>query len=256
MGLFSILVASFLLVLAPVGPVPGTHSVPILLYHHVDHHFGQWHVTPEKLDEELAYLSKNGFHTITMADYLRSRRQGTAVPDHSLVITFDDGNLDNYQYAYPLLKKYGMVATFFVVTGQVGHQDVITWGQLEEMAQNGMDIEAHTVSHPFLTQLSPAKAFLEIWVSRLELETHLQRSVPVFAYPYNDHNTRVVSLVELAGFQGACIVTPHGDDIRGNLFEIPRLTITSGEQMQTFILVTGQAYNDAITSHGRHPHGE
>src|SRR5260221_7471025 len=90
-------------------------KVPILLYHHIDHQVGRWHVTPEKFEKELAYLASTNYHTISLDTYLDAIQKGAALPENPIIITFDDGYDDNYQSAVPLLQKYGLTGTFYII---------------------------------------------------------------------------------------------------------------------------------------------
>jgi peptidoglycan/xylan/chitin deacetylase (PgdA/CDA1 family) len=237
------MIRKFLLAVFAVACLSATRSgvvqaapihVPILLYHHIADHQGRWYVSPQKLEAELRYLSGNGYHTLSMAAYLDAETHDVPLPEKSVVLTFDDGYRDNYDIAFPLLKKYGMTGTFFIVTGLVGYPAYMTWDQIAEMQRAGMEIGAHTVHHPFLTRLSTPAAFLEIFLSRLALAQHLHTPINVFAYPYNDHNPRIVMLARLAGFEGAVTVAQHKGDIAGDPFEIPRITVLSGEHLKVF----------------------
>jgi len=220
-----------------VQAAPASPRVPILLYHHIASHRGRWYVSPQKFEDELRYLSENGYHTISLGAYLDAQESGATLPGKAVTLTFDDGNRDNYDVAFPLLKKYGMTGTFFIVTGYVGYPAYMTWDQIQEMQKAGMEIEAHTVHHPFLTRLSSAAAFLEMFMSRVELQQHLHVPITVVAYPYNDHNARIAMLARLAGFRGAVTVAPHRGDTANDDFEIPRITILSGEGMKIFAYV-------------------
>lgn len=212
-------------------------KVPILLYHHIDAKYGRWYVSPGKFEKQLMYLAANYYHAISMTVYLDAMEKGEALPDRSIVLTFDDGNLDNYLNAFPLLKRYGMTGTFFIISEDVGKPGHMTWEQITEMQQAGMEIGAHTLHHPFLTHLPLWRAFIEIYGSKLELQWHLKLPITVFAYPYNDHNNGIVQLVRWAGFRGAVTVSPHSGDLPNSEFEIPRATVTSGEHMNTFAMV-------------------
>jgi peptidoglycan/xylan/chitin deacetylase (PgdA/CDA1 family) len=227
---------------APAQAAVERLHIPIMLYHHVSGQSGRWAISPQKLEEQLAYLAANGFHTVTMQAYLDAENRGTPLPDKPVVLTFDDGYRDAYENVFPLLKKYGMIGTFYVITGQVGNPGSLTWDQIVEMHRAGMEFGAHTVHHPFLTHLPPLNAFLEILQSRLDLEAHLGAPVTTFAYPYNDHNDRVAFLVRLAGFQGACIVSRYRGDAEGDLFKISRNTVLSGERLKTFALIVESSY--------------
>ena len=226
---------------APSKPVkPFTARIPILVYHHIDNQIGRWHVTPRKFEQQLIYLVAKGFHTLSMDTYLDALQNGTALPDKSIILTFDDGDSDAYDHAFPLLKKYGLSGTFFIVTGFVGKPAYVTWKQVAEMQAAGIEIGAHTVHHPFLSQIHPTRALYEILWSRVDLFLHLGKMPDIFAYPYNDRNAETIFLTRLAGFRGAAAVAGHKGDTRDNPFEIPRITIESGEGVRTFALVTSK----------------
>ncbi len=156
-------------------------NVPVLMYHHVHPLKSPLNVQPDVFERQLAALKGAGYRSLTIeqfADYLN----GTPVPDKSVLITFDDGYLNNYTYAYPLLKKYGMTGVLFVVTGWVGegeprpttanasladlpaafvHEEskhlvasgetdkvILRWSELQEMDASGvMQIHSHTHTH-------------------------------------------------------------------------------------------------------------
>ncbi len=251
-GVVVVLVGFMLIQVYPVGAV-SHNNVPIIVYHHIGIGRGQWFFNPTKFEAQLEYLSENGYHTVTLAAYLDAEQKGAQLPEKSVILTFDDGYRDAYENAFPLLKKYGMIGTFFVITGMVGFPAYLTWDQITEMHRAGMEFAAHTVDHPFLTRLSPLRAFWEIWKSRFDLEWHLNVPVTTFAYPYNDHNKQVDALVRLAGFRGACIVDAHSSDTKNDLFQIPRITVLPAERLKTFALMI--EWNSALSSPPR-PAGE
>ncbi len=233
----AVFLLSALLILIPPQASMLHPQAPIMLYHHIDRSYGRWHVLPVHLEQQLMYLSSNGYKTVSMAAYLDAIESGKTLPEKSIVLTFDDGYEDSYLNAFPLLKRYSMTGTFFIITQRVGLPGYLTWAQIAEMQRAGMEIGAHTLHHPFLTHLPAWRAFIEIFGSRVDLWLHLGTFTNVLAYPYNDHNAEVVKLARLAGFRGALTVSPHKGDVNSDPFEIPRVTITSGEQMRTFALV-------------------
>lgn len=94
-------------------------SVPVLMYHHVRPEGGMIACTPEHFEDQLRWLQKNHYRSLTLdefAQHLQGKPVGKAV-----LITFDDGYLDNWVYAFPLLKKYGFHATIFLVTSWLQH---------------------------------------------------------------------------------------------------------------------------------------
>src|SRR5258708_13427283 len=237
MSVLILILATILSLLAPapgkaVKPTMRPFSIPVLVYPHMAPEVPQlgvqWFVPPEKFEQEMSFLSAGGYHTISVDSYAKALQDPQVeLPSRAVVLTFDDGYDDAYTQAYPILKKLGLSGTFYVITGQVGKPGYLTWDQISEMQANGMEIAAHTISHPFLTQLNPIRAFWEIWVSRVTLSSRLGMPVTTFAYPYNDHNRFVTLLPRLAGFTSACIVAYHAGDVSKSFFAIPRCSILS-----------------------------
>jgi peptidoglycan/xylan/chitin deacetylase (PgdA/CDA1 family) len=93
-------------------------TVPVLMYHHVTPEGGMINVSPDNFEAQLRWLRTNGYQSLTTDQFAR-HLQGQAAPARSVLITFDDGYLDNWVYAYPLLKKYGFCATIFLVTSWI-----------------------------------------------------------------------------------------------------------------------------------------
>jgi len=239
----------------PLSPahraVSDLQHVPILLYHHVDDQAGPWHVPKIDFAQQVAYLSESGFHSVSMADYTEAFQKSANLPEKSVILTFDDAYDDAYTNVFPLLKEYGLKGTFFIITGKVGQPGYLTWDQIGEMFQAGMEFGGHTVNHPFLTKLAEADAYLEMSQSRLDLQMHLGVPVVTFAYPYNDHDAVLLKIAALAGYKSACIADLHTGDPEPDIYAIPRITISAGESMSVFQLVTSRGYRGlALARHG------
>jgi poly-beta-1,6-N-acetyl-D-glucosamine N-deacetylase len=126
--------------------------IPILCYHRVNPKIKNiFDLTPEMLEEQLQFFKENDYHPITALQYFKSQGHPEYLPDKPVVLTFDDGNKDHYQYVFPLLQQYGFQATFFIYPAMVFEKSdyFITWDELSEMVKAGMDIESHTFSHRF-----------------------------------------------------------------------------------------------------------
>jgi peptidoglycan/xylan/chitin deacetylase (PgdA/CDA1 family) len=95
------------------------HAIPVLMHHHVTPHQGLVTVSPDMFEQQIRWLSKRGYQSITCAQFV-DFLQGKPIPSKSVLITFDDGYLDNYVYAYPILRQYQMHAVLFIVTGWIG----------------------------------------------------------------------------------------------------------------------------------------
>lgn len=166
----------------------------------------------------------------------------------TVAITFDDGYLDNYTEAFPLLLEYGLTATFFVTAGFINRDEAVlgrfsrdrrlpasqiesaTWAQLREMRSAGMRVEDHTYGHPNLSRLTRSETFDEFNRSRSDIEDRLGGRVRMTAYPYGKvhrHFTRVtLDAVEAAGFERAAAVAFRGVRAGDSPLAVPRFFIS------------------------------
>lgn len=192
-------------------PVPETVTQPILVYHHV-----RWpspgrapapglEVTPAVFEQQLDWLIENDWQVISFdayLDYLDGRRD---LPAKAIVLTFDDGNRNQYTAAWPALQERGLIATFFVYPNAIGRRDdFMNWAQLKEMAAAGQHFGAHSLTHPRLyRETDPAVIDREVNRSRAWLEEELNVTVTVFAYPFGVAGELDRAAVEAAGYRGA-----------------------------------------------------
>lgn len=187
-----------------------TLRLPVLVLHHV-----KWDkpgddaielgltIHPTQLRQELDYLQARGYHTVSAARVALTLISRGRLPAHPVVLTFDDGYQDAYRTVYPALRSRRMTGTFFVCPDLVGKPRYMTWRQVSEMSSHGMDIEAHTMTHPDLTSVPAAQQWAEIQGSRLALQSRLHVPVRVFAYPYGRFNAEVLNEVRRAGYVAA-----------------------------------------------------
>jgi peptidoglycan/xylan/chitin deacetylase (PgdA/CDA1 family) len=189
--------------------------------------FRRFTVAPERFEEQARYIRDNGYSTVTVSTLVRMR-DADAVSDKTLALTFDDGFADFHETALPILIKYQLTATLYVVSGCVGstgrwldHPDdrslrLLSWSQLTEIHESAIEIGAHTISHPALDTLPIERAKDEIALSRRHLEDGLGIEIRSFAYPYGYYSEAVRNLVVRAGYSSACAVryamSPPSDD--------------------------------------------
>ncbi|MFA5117276.1 MAG: polysaccharide deacetylase family protein [Candidatus Omnitrophota bacterium] len=197
----------------PVRASLEKESVPVLLYHHIadlpenaGRALKRWTLSPKKFEAHLAWIVAHGFHPVSLAQLVAHRKEGIALPASPIVLTFDDGWKDQYTGAFPLLVKYKIPATFFIITDSIGHSAYMDWRQLEELATAGMDVEPHSHTHSQLTVLPEKYLSREIIEPKNILESRLRKPAVVFAYPFGDYNDEVISMVKQAGFDAAVSV--------------------------------------------------
>lgn len=213
-----------------------TDAVPVLMYHDIrpDAH-GLWTLTPEQFMAEMAFLHHCGFHTLTPQELEAAMSGDAALPPRPILLTFDDGYESFYQDAYPVLRRYGMHATVFVITGFVGRPGYLTRAQLQTLASAGwVTLESHTVDHPRLAHLSPERVNWEVRQSRSDLDLWSNQPVMAFAYPYGDYNRFTVQAVAAAGYQLAFTTHPGYAPLNGDPLQLPRLEVSGGITMRQF----------------------
>jgi peptidoglycan/xylan/chitin deacetylase (PgdA/CDA1 family) len=186
--------------------------------------------SPEEFERQIRYIAER-FTPISFRELQRILKGESLLPPKPIIVTFDDGYMDNYRNAFPILRRYGVPATFFIATGFVEGQkppwwdlrafiakngyppvkgpEFMGWDEIERMAGVGMEFGSHTVNHISLTAASRGEAMEELSRSKAEIERRIGEEVVAFAYPYGRWNDQTAELVEEAGFSFA-VTLQHG----------------------------------------------
>jgi peptidoglycan/xylan/chitin deacetylase (PgdA/CDA1 family) len=216
---------------------PGDITVPILLYHRiaVSDTDSRYYVTPEKFEEQLKLLHDWEYTTITTVQLIQAITQGTKLPPRPMLITFDDGHLDNYTTAFPIMQKYGFTGVLYLVYNYMNTDQYMNDSQVLEMYHAGWEVGSHSINHYDLTKLNDEKKRREIVESRQLLEEQLGVPILTFAYPFGYKDPAVVDYVNFAGYigaMGASGYTPAQGD--WNLYYLQRVEIKGNEDAKTF----------------------
>src|SRR6266403_920363 len=219
--------------------VDQTAQVIIFCYHRlVDKiRYPGTEITPAAFEAQMKELKDKGITVISMQDLLAWKRGEKNIPPRAAVVTFDDGWKSQYEVGWPIMKKYGYPFTMFIYTegvrgGSLGGGQAITWEQLADMRDNGVDIEAHTATHQDLreghtimvanpggkrTRTKLTGPQYEQWVqsevvgSKELLEQRLGIKVNCFAVPFGNYNDHVKELARNAGYEA--MFTVYGQPI-------------------------------------------
>lgn len=188
-------------------------KVPIFIYHSIRPYIrgesvlqDRFDITPELFEQQLIYLKDHGYITITPNELVNEIKTGTTtLAKKPVLLTFDDGWENQYVYAFPLLQKYHMVATFYVYTRPIDNQhwSYLSWDQLREMSASGMTIGSHTLTHPLLKHVSSVNMKNEITESKKAIERELKKPVFHFAQPFGYSDQGVEMAIKEAGYQSA-----------------------------------------------------
>ena len=199
-------------------------------------------IRSDKFVEHLNYLKSNGWHTALASDLIN--RHSDPLPDKTVLLTFDDGYADNYEGAFLPLLEQGMTASWYITTHCIN--DYAQWmganccetkmlneSQINEMAQEGMEIGAHTCSHPDLTTIPYTQQLAEVLQSKSRLEKIIKKEVSSFAYPYGRVNEDAIKSVRTADYQLAFTVKPGFYNDQEDPLLIRRVTIFSTDSVAT-----------------------
>lgn len=204
--------------------------VPILYYHSVtDNIFGieELHVSPQKFDEQMKYLKDNNFDVITFDELEKANYY-----NNPIMITFDDGYLNNYTEAYPILKKYNFRATIFICTSYIDQPDMISKENMKEMS-NLINFQSHTLSHPDLDKLSQTKIEEELSKSKDIISEITGKQVNSIAYPTGKYNKTVIEITKKYYKYG--LLNVGGIYNGSNNYEIKRVYIPRNLTLTNFI---------------------
>ncbi len=214
-------------------------GIPVLMYHHVNPEGNFINVMPHLFEAQIKYLKEGGYTALNTTDLLEIFNGTRIPPEKPVVITFDDGWLDNWLFAYPILKKYGMKAVIFVVTSLIhekgrrirsdeGHviglplheecqqlvdsgsvQEVmLSWEEIGEMENEGLiDIQSHTHTHRRWDNLYPDHKERmtalngELKISKEAIENKLKKQCHALCWPWGEYNKEYADAALSSGYK-------------------------------------------------------
>jgi peptidoglycan/xylan/chitin deacetylase (PgdA/CDA1 family) len=230
---------------APAGAPSHSVQVPVLTYHrvHTMPAVGQPDliVDPATFASELQALSSGGYHTITQAQLFDAMYKGAALPAKPVMISVDDGYVDDVRTVLPDLQRFHMVATFFVITGRTTEPGFVTEAQIRELDRAGMDVGDHTAHHVDLNLLSASQLRSETTGSRQRLQAILGHPVYFFAYPFGAYNDTVVRAISAAGFTLAYTTAGGTTESTSAPLTMPRIHVGRSETASGLVSLLGGA---------------
>jgi len=238
------------------------YEMPVIMYHRVIKDESEkgvhgTYVTVEQFEEQMKYLKKKGYETVTFNDLLNNRYKQRFDKDKKwIMLTFDDGYKDNYENAFPILKKYQFKGIIYVLDGiEYNKWDVdnpgnpekrftlMTQDELLEMQSYGIEFGGHTSTHPRLAELSIEHVKSEIINSKSNIEKIIGKELLSFAYPYGSLNEEVKRIPQEAGYNFA-VATDSGSIVfSDDLFEIRRIGIFPTNNLFNFKRKVSGKYN-------------
>lgn len=159
-----------------------------------------YNVPPEDFRDQLDYLREEGYTAISMLDYMKAKKGKAELPPRPVILTFDDGYESNYTTLLPILESYGMKATVYMVTNDIGLPGYLTWDELRDMQERGIEIGSHTANHQPLTEMDRSRQEEEMRLSKLLLEWNGIHTVFSFSYPNGAYDSGMPELLAQNGY--------------------------------------------------------
>lgn len=211
----------------------GRLIVPILYYHHVgfvkdskDEFRQLITVSPSNFKEQMRYLKDAGFEVISLKDLLLGFEGKKKLSEKSVILTFDDGYRDYYDYAFPILLEFNLSSINFIILNSLDMDDNLTIPQVREMLNSGLfEVGAHGVSHAKLTGMALDKMEREVVDSKAALERKLKTNIDFFAYPGGFLNDQVEDAVNKAHYLGSVSTLGGINHTVGERYRLKRVKV-------------------------------
>jgi len=238
--------------------IAGIYNAPegvvILMYHRINDELPDHNLITRTIEfeKQMKFLNDNPqtYQVIRMKDFEDNRDDvfNNRFPKTKVVITFDDGYLDNYQNAFPIMKKYEFPSTMFLTTGLIGTdkkfkrydhlkgRDMLNWDEIQKMSQDGVSFGAHTVNHVHLPELDYKKQKEEITQSVQTLHSHQENGekISTFCFPYGEYNEDSLKIIRDLKFQYAVTVVQGVNTPSTPLHELKRIEVSGMDSIKSF----------------------
>lgn len=227
----------------------------ILMYHMISDHkknakFNGLRVSPIEFEKQIKYLSSNGWNFFTMSELIEKKED---LPLKSIAITFDDGYEDNFTNALPILKKYNVKATIYIVVdrhdrewsskrkmknndGELKNEPKLSDEQIFKLIDSELiEIGSHTITHDNLPTLNEEEKDYEIKGSKNFLENKFSIKCNSFCYPFGLYDKKDIELVKNSGYTNATTTQKGIDNLNNdNIYELKRITVSGKDNITSF----------------------
>ena len=253
--LISLLLISLIITITYIYKNP---KIAVLCYHNIatveeKENFPEesdWTITTDNFKEQLDYLKRNNYKTLTMDEFYNWKTGKQNLPYKSILITFDDGFLSNYEYAFELLKDYNMNATVFVVGSFIDNSTSNEWtGNIKtymtkEILENvkkeypNIEIYSHSYNLHFQGAINQDKNIL---IQDLQDFDNFKHGNDILCYPFGQYNKTIEDCLKESNYRMAFRYGPNSKDYKkasrnDNIYEIPRLNVSHGMSVFKFAL--------------------
>lgn len=206
-------------------------DVSAFIYHRFgESRYAATNIDTDVFEKQLIWLKEQRLSTISVSELEKALATGNKL--EGVMITIDDAYSSFYQNAFPLIKKYQIKASLFVNTEQVGQKGYMSWSQIKEVMEAGIEIGNHTHTHLQLLSLPKSerqkKWKEELQTSQTAFQQHVGFVPKYFAYPYGEYDDQYITYLKEAGFSLAFAQHSGGISLATNIFALPRFPMGAG----------------------------
>lgn len=190
----------------------------------------------QEFEEQMAYLHDHGYQAISPAELIRQPTR----TENACLITFDDGHVGNYEFAFPVLQKYQFTATFFVTVRDIAAESFMSWNQLRELSRYGFSIQSHTMTHPALEELDDDEIYYELAESKKIIEEKVGTRVDYLSLPLGSGKKSVYSIAREIGYVAVFNSSLNAIDMNSQPAKIGRIAVKDSHDLTSFKnIITG-----------------
>lgn len=222
------------------------HGVTERETRHPDDQLGL-HVRVDLFRAHLEYLQKH-YRVISLNEYIKASREKQPLPEYAAVITFDDGYRNFYTVAGPLLIERKLPAAMFLIVDRVrkngnavaaswadtDDEQYMSWSEIKQLAEKGVEFGSHTCTHQKLTELSSAQVEAELRQSKEAITRELRLQDLPLAYPYGFTNDAIASVAQSLGYSCAITTKSGFNDAATDFFKLRRVLVGANNDVPDF----------------------
>ena len=202
-------------------------EVPILCYHHIrETKVGDYTVSPETFKQEMKMLADSGYQTVLPNQLYNYLAHGGSIPKKSVMITFDDTDLEQFTIGKTEMDKYGFKGVYFIMTISIGKPRYMSKAQIKQLNDEGHAVECHTWDHHMVSKYVESDWDIQLVKPQKTLETIIGKPIHYFAYPFGVWSQNAIPELKKRGYKLAFQLSTHRDTVQP-LFTIRRI-ITDG----------------------------
>jgi len=216
-----------------------TAGIPVLMYHVIDSapmgaRYPDLYVKPGEFVRQLGWLADNGYHAVTLQQVYDFWHNGGDLPSKPVVLSFDDGNSQDFRIVAPLLNELGWPGVLNLIVGK--HTPRLKPSYVRALIQAGWEIDSHTISHIEVRGLSAKQLAFEVGQSRTRLQQTYHLPINFFCYPSGRYDDAAIAAVKKAGYLGATTTDP-GLAKPDEPYLMRRIRVSGGESLESFALL-------------------